>query len=230
MLLIKDLNLNFIVRIEKTLESDIKAKIKTFYDTNEIDKLFKKIMKVLDPSYSHLLNIFEIDKNDKQYDLDVSILRAFLKANKRNYVEQLGLALTWNRVDIARNFIFNEDISWQKEQLNSVVYKSILGGNSEFIRLFYEHGFAMKKFLTHRRLLKLYNDLIDKTKEGKYSCFYQIITKSPSKYVNGREEFFGFKDIGWALQYLLKDIYEPKFVSQDYNYIDLKQFFEDTVG
>jgi hypothetical protein len=186
-------------------------------------------MKVLDPLYSHLLNIFEIDKNDKQYDLDVSILRAFLKANKRNYAEQLGLALNWNRVDIARNFIFKEDISWQKEQLDSVVYKSILDGNCEFIRLFYEHGFAMKQFLTHRRLLKLYNDLIDKTKEGKNSCFYHIISKSPNKYINGREEYFGFRDIGWALQYLLKDIFEPKFVSQDYDYIDLKQFFEDTV-
>ena len=66
--------------------------------------------------YPHLLSVFRLDSNENQNidnaDIDIAILRALLKAKKSNYKAQLKLALTWDRIDIARNFIFTDDKTW----------------------------------------------------------------------------------------------------------------------
>jgi hypothetical protein len=55
-------------------------------------------------------------KNGK-VDVDIAILRALLKASNQNSlkttdptVAQLGLALEWNRVDIAKKFILTDEV------------------------------------------------------------------------------------------------------------------------
>lgn len=45
-------------------------------------------------------------------ELDQSILSALLYSKCLSPPEQLSLALTWNRVDIARSHVFNEDVEW----------------------------------------------------------------------------------------------------------------------
>ena len=66
--------------------------------------------------YPHLLSVFRLDSNENQNidnaDIDIAILRALLKAKKSNYKAQLKLALTWDRIDIAKNFIFTDDKTW----------------------------------------------------------------------------------------------------------------------
>lgn len=45
-------------------------------------------------------------------DIDLSILIALLSSTCVSAVEQLKLALTWNRVDIARNYILSGHHQW----------------------------------------------------------------------------------------------------------------------
>ena len=58
--------------------------------------------------------IFNINKHE---DLDLAILSVLLKAHsggdETQRLTQLKLALTWNRVDIAQEEIFREDVLWK---------------------------------------------------------------------------------------------------------------------
>ena len=78
------------------------------------------IEKSLDEKYAHLLTVCK-PINDKA-EIDVAILNALLKAEKENSkkepknesslgpaIAQLSLALQWNRVDVAKNFIFADE-------------------------------------------------------------------------------------------------------------------------
>jgi hypothetical protein len=87
--------------------------------------------------FPHLLTVFRLESSEQGYDIDVAILQALLKAKKyeqeisdsvkftrrtrdeierarkNNFKSQLRLSLTWDRADIARNYIFSEEISWE---------------------------------------------------------------------------------------------------------------------
>lgn len=58
--------------------------------------------------HEHLINVCNINT-----EIDVAILHALLRSEKvtseTESQSQLKLALSWNRVDIARKFIFTED-------------------------------------------------------------------------------------------------------------------------
>lgn len=45
-------------------------------------------------------------------DIDLSILIALLRSSCVSSIDQLKLALTWNRVDIARNYILSGSQQW----------------------------------------------------------------------------------------------------------------------
>lgn len=69
---------------------------------------------VLDESKHHLLTVCR--PLHGVAEIDVAILRALLKKEKTTdkdvseyYQSQLRLALKWNRIDIARNFIFTDE-------------------------------------------------------------------------------------------------------------------------
>ncbi|KAH3733290.1 hypothetical protein DPMN_039715 [Dreissena polymorpha] len=55
---------------------------------------------------------------NKHDELDLAILSVLLKshsgADKCQRDQQLKLALMWNRVDIAREEIFREDVLWEQ--------------------------------------------------------------------------------------------------------------------
>ena len=53
-----------------------------------------------------------------------------------------------------------EDKKWESKFFNSLMYVAITKDRVDFIREFLTHGLVLSKFLTYRRLLKLYNDVI----------------------------------------------------------------------
>jgi len=63
-------------------------------------------------------------------DIDVAILRALLKKQSTDYQTQLKLSISWNRVDIARKFIFTD------ENIDKVGFfiQQILGMNLKIIK------------------------------------------------------------------------------------------------
>ena len=72
-------------------------------DTKEI---MSDIEKIFNPVHSHLLSSFKLNAEKNVSDIDEAILKGLLKAKKEGYESTIKLCLTWNRVDIARNYIF----------------------------------------------------------------------------------------------------------------------------
>lgn len=64
------------------------------------------------------MTVFNMNKAD---ELDLAILSVLLKAqaggDEQQRLSQLKLALTWDRVDIAQEEIFREDILWRQGRL-----------------------------------------------------------------------------------------------------------------
>ncbi|XP_028328750.1 transient receptor potential cation channel subfamily M member 5 isoform X3 [Gouania willdenowi] len=102
----------------------------------------KLIQKVLD--HGHLLTVH--DPEQESSELDTVILKALVKACKsqsqeaQDFLDELKLAVAWNRVDIAKSDIFNGDVEW-KDLYWSVSEKSLL------------HNLLLKKYEEKQILL-----------------------------------------------------------------------------
>lgn len=90
-------------------------------------------------------------------ELDQTILTALFKSQHLSPPEQLSLALTWNRVDIARTEIFVYGQEWQHGALDDAMMQALKHDRIDFVKLLLENGVSMKKFLTIPRLEELYN-------------------------------------------------------------------------
>lgn len=96
----------------KKIELNLPDKSKEFHA--EVLKTIKKMFE-----YQDYLNIFSVESADEINELDEAILKGILKAQrkqsgaardeKRAFNSQVKLALTWNRIDVADKYIFNED-------------------------------------------------------------------------------------------------------------------------
>lgn len=198
--------------IDGHLEKEIETKIKVIWPDKDPKPIKSKIFQILDAKYSHLLTIYELDGSEKPMDIDVAILSSLLKSKKENHVSQMKLALTWDRVDIARDFIFNE-IKLNIDELNAVIYEAILNNRVEFVKLFYENGFRAKSILNYSTLLKLYNDLLNGTKKNELLLKYLLETRN--MLVNTRDKakdvLFKLKDIERVIKHLIGDLYKPEY-------------------
>ena len=104
-------------KLDQSFVDELEAKAHKEYPTQNpavIKKILKNIAGALDPAYYHLLTV--CNAKSGKADIDVAILRSLLKANNKgdnineNEIQiQLRLALKWNRIDIARNFILTEE-------------------------------------------------------------------------------------------------------------------------
>ena len=79
---------------------------------------------------------------------------------QRKDIENLKLALTWNRIDVAKNFIFKDDNRFKTEFLTELMFIAINKDKVDFVREFINQGFNWSRFLNYRRLIKLYNEVI----------------------------------------------------------------------
>ena len=76
----------------------------------------------------------------------------------QSYYSQLKLALKWDRVDIARDYIFTKDDSKLKpNELNEIMFDALVNDRVDFVQLLLKNNFQLEPFLTYRCLLKLYN-------------------------------------------------------------------------
>jgi hypothetical protein len=57
------------------------------------------------------ITVFRMGEESSQ-DIDLAILIALLRSSCVSSIEQLKLALMWNRVDIARNYILSSAHQW----------------------------------------------------------------------------------------------------------------------
>ncbi|KAK6185074.1 hypothetical protein SNE40_007394 [Patella caerulea] len=151
-----------------------------------------------------LMIIFHMNKHE---DLDLAILSVLLKAkkdghnsNNKKRLENLKLAMTWNRADIAQREIFGEDVNWNQGALDDTMTTAILEDKVDFIKLLLDQGVCMKEYLTVERLKDFYNKI------PKHSHLYILLKRT----TRNKEEF-DLQDIGSFLKSFLDKFEDDKF-------------------
>ncbi|XP_062389614.1 transient receptor potential cation channel subfamily M member 2-like [Sardina pilchardus] len=130
----------------------------------KVNEWAKKIQDII--RMPHLLTVFSMDEY-KNSDVDVAILKAFLKASRseenagqRGWERQLELAVAWNRVDVAKSEIFTEEKHWQSSDLHKAMFLALVGHKSEFVQLLLENGVSIPQFLAEEKTLcELYKNM-----------------------------------------------------------------------
>uniref|UniRef100_A0A4W3HRU2 Transient receptor potential cation channel, subfamily M, member 5 n=1 Tax=Callorhinchus milii TaxID=7868 RepID=A0A4W3HRU2_CALMI len=124
----------------------------------------------------HIITVHEAEQESSE-ELDTVILKALVKACKsqsqeaHEYLDELKLAVAWNRVDIAKSEIFNGDVEWKSRDLEEAMLDALVNDKPDFVRLFIENGMNLRDFLTYGRLQELYCSISQK------SLLYELLLK-----------------------------------------------------
>lgn len=164
----------------------------------------------------HLITVFRMsDRQDAPQELDQTILTALFKSQHLSPSEQLQLALTWNRVDIARSEIFVYGQEWPAGALEEAMMQALEHDRLDFVKLLLENGVSMRKFLTIPRLEELYN-----SKNGPSNTLGYILRDVrphiPRGYV------YTLHDIGLVINKLMGGAYRAQYTRRKFRMIYTK--------
>ncbi|XP_053721889.1 transient receptor potential cation channel subfamily M member 5 [Synchiropus splendidus] len=143
------------------------------HHSTDISNWVKLIQKIL--NHGHLLTVH--DPEQESSELDTVILKALVKACKsqsqeaQDFLDELKLAVAWNRVDIAKSDIFNGDVEWKACDLEEVMMDALINDKPDFVHLFVDNGVNLGEFLTYGRLQELYWSVSEK------SLLYNLLHK-----------------------------------------------------
>ncbi len=178
---------------------------------------------IFHPKYRHLITVFSLKADNNVTDIDEAIIHALIKAKKSNFQSMTRMCLEWNRVDVARKFIFTDDNKNMNMSLNSLMDYAIIKNRVAFVELFLETGYSIKNYLTYSRLLHLYNEipissdlymlLRDQAHKG-------LTTGQLAKTDAEQRLIFSFYNIGRVTQKLLRDLYVHRFTEPPFTLID----------
>ncbi|KAM7405780.1 hypothetical protein PAMP_000207 [Pampus punctatissimus] len=87
----------------------------------------------------------------------------WVKLEAQDFLDELKLAVAWNRVDIAKSDIFNGDVEWKACDLEEVMMDALINDKPDFVRLFVDNGVNLGEFLTYGRLQELYWSVSEKS-------------------------------------------------------------------
>ncbi|XP_077390713.1 transient receptor potential cation channel subfamily M member 4a [Festucalex cinctus] len=145
----------------------IRDKIKRYFQGEaDLEKLVDSALSIY--HNRELITVFH-GEQEGLYDFDTVLLKALVRASKRlsndasEYIEELKLAVAWNRVDIARAELFTGNIQWTYEDLDDSMTDALINDKPQFVRLFCENGLNILDYLTYERLESLYRSLSDST-------------------------------------------------------------------
>ncbi|KAG8455256.1 hypothetical protein GDO86_001452 [Hymenochirus boettgeri] len=138
------------------------------------------------------ITIFDAESEEQQ-DIDLAILTALLKGTKMSAPDQLSLALTWNRVDIAKKQILVYGQHWKVGSLEQAMLDALIMDRVDFVKLLIEYGVNMHRFLTIGRLEELYNT-------SKPSPDYRI----------------SLIDVGLVIEYLIGGAYRSSYTRKSF--------------
>ncbi|XP_044737220.1 transient receptor potential cation channel trpm isoform X2 [Chrysoperla carnea] len=196
------------------------------YLINTIQRTFEVGLEQAECLYSELLQctrnkklitIFRISERseDTCQELDQTILTALFKSQHLSPSEQLSLALTWNRVDIARSEIFIYGQEWPAGALDEAMMQALEHDRIDFVKLLLENGVSMKKFLTIPRLEELYN-----TKQGPSNTLGYILRDVRPHIPRGY--MYTLHDIGLVINKLMGGAYRAYYTRRKFRPIYAK--------
>ncbi|KAH9518536.1 hypothetical protein Btru_017091 [Bulinus truncatus] len=186
-------------KLARKIYAAYKTNMKPGKEKEELESLKEKVIGCC--QREDLMIIFNMNKHE---DLDLAILSVLLKVKSNAPLEnQLKLALTWNRADIAQEEIFREDVIWKEGSLELFLTQALVENKVDFVKLILNNGIIMQEYLTVEQLEHLYCAI------PKHSYLYVIL-----KTFAGKEEKFTIKIIGDFIQSML-DIYDHDMFTPD---------------
>ncbi|XP_068620258.1 transient receptor potential cation channel trpm [Battus philenor] len=166
----------------------------------------------------NLITVFRIQERaegGEVQELDQVILTALFRAQHLSASEQLSLALTWNRVDIARSEIFVYGQEWPMGSLEEAMMQALEHDRIDFVKLLLENGVSMRKFLTIPRLEELYNTKSCPSNTLRY-ILRDVRPHLPSGYV------YTLHDIGLVINKLMGGAYRCYYTRRKFRPIYAK--------
>ncbi|KAL4227851.1 Transient receptor putative cation channel subfamily M member 7 [Mactra antiquata] len=197
---------------------------KTFqYTTEQAEKLFIELM--LCVKKRELITVFRMGEGAQ--DIDLAILTALLKGTNAIAPDQLSLALTWDRVDIARSHIFVYGQEWPEGSLEQAMMDALINDRVDFVKLLLENGVHMQSFLTIPRLEELYN-----TRQGPSNTLRYLVRDVRKHLPSGYK--YTLLDIGLVIQHLMggafRATYCRKRFRQRYNALKRNGTSQGNIG
>ncbi|XP_077482466.1 transient receptor potential cation channel subfamily M member 4-like isoform X1 [Stigmatopora argus] len=219
------------------LKDRVAERVRKYFPSEaETDKLVEHALSIY--QNKDLITIYHGEQEGPN-DFDTVLLKALVGASKQRasvdhspYNEELKLAVTWNRVDIAKSELFNGDIQWRYEDLEDSMTDALVNDKPQFVRLFTENGLNILEYLTYGRLESLYQSVAAGT------LLYQLLQRhlmerlgtpthlqgSPSKsstekIQNGPVTELSLFEVSRVLELLMGDVCQPFY----YSPLDLEQ-------
>ncbi|OAF71847.1 hypothetical protein A3Q56_00397 [Intoshia linei] len=198
--------------VEKSVWEECRKRIIAEFTENNIENNMN-MMREIFQSRDHI-NVYRLDVFGMGNSVDYAILNALLRVNKSKTMDQLRLALAWNRIDIAKSEIFANQTKWDQKDLEEIAFTAIIENKTEFVKLCIYNGLNLSQFLTMKRLLRLYNEAAVGT------VFVQILERQ-SSLRKQKSGFYNFADIGYSLIHLIGSFYTPLYFKDKYYHINV---------
>ncbi|PAA74606.1 hypothetical protein BOX15_Mlig004825g3 [Macrostomum lignano] len=212
---VEDSDGNEVVRVERQLTEDqvrqLTSRLRGEFGDKRVPELMDWIETIL--KYDHLVSVYELESDDFSCNLDVAILQAIMKANHKKE-DQLKLALTLNRDDIARKIVFDGEFEWSTHSLEPFMYKALVLDRPKFVKIFLDNNFMMKEFLSIEKLVFLYNTIYPDNRAKEY--IWKVFMKMRDK----GKRYFSLEDVGEVLESVAGQFFQSPYLS-DPRYIGL---------
>lgn len=173
--------------------------------------LFQILMECM--VHRDLITIFDPDSEESQ-DLDLAILTALLKGTNLSALEQLNLAMTWDRMDIAKKHILIYGQHWKPGSLEQAMLDALVMDRVDFVKLLVEYGVNLHRFLTIPRLEELYN-----TKQGPTNMLLHHLVRDVKQHTLLSGHRVTLIDIGLVIEYLIGGAYRSSYTRKNFRAI-----------
>ncbi|XP_051968438.1 transient receptor potential cation channel subfamily M member 4-like isoform X1 [Xyrauchen texanus] len=203
-----------------TANMDLKERLaeklkKHFPAVNETDKLVDKVLSIY--QNKDLIFIYHAEQEGAD-DFDTVLLKTLVQASKHRvavstnpYADELRLAVTWNRVDIAKSELFNGNIQWKYEDLEDCMTDALENNKPQFIRLFIENGLNILDYLTYGRLEKLYKSISENCLA--HSLLKNFLSVRLNESSTDQQNNVSLYEVSQLLENLLGDVCLPFYTS-----------------
>ncbi|KAM6154039.1 transient receptor potential cation channel subfamily M member 4 isoform 1-T1 [Erethizon dorsatum] len=193
-----------------TRRGEARDRIRRFFPKGDPEVLQAQVERIM--TQKELLTVYSSEDGSEEFETIVlkALVNACGSSEASAYLDELRLAVAWNRVDIAQSELFRGDIQWRSFHLEASLMDALLNDRPEFVRLLISHGLSLGHFLTPVRLAQLYSaapahslirSLLDQAAHG-------AATKAPGP--KGGAELQP-PQVGQVLRTLLGETCAPKY-------------------
>ncbi|XP_044523039.1 transient receptor potential cation channel subfamily M member 4 [Gracilinanus agilis] len=195
-------------------------RIRRFFPKGDLEALGAQIERIM--SRREMLTVYSAEDGPEEFE--TVVLRALVKAcgtsEASAYMDELRLAVAWNRVDIAQSEIFRGDIQWRSSHLEVSLMDALVNDQPEFVRLLISRGLSLGHFLNPARLAQLYTTalsgsmvrhLLDRVAPGPGAVGGHKETSAPGVLPASPLREVRLQDVGRLLRELLGVSCAPKY-------------------